>query len=135
MESKIPLPTDNIFKFYALFGVLIMITSIVSIVWLNNSTNELIHSLIREYESLPQKGEDMSPLGAVIEKRLEVEGENKSLFLKGLSSLVGISILLMFYGFREWHTKIQPKQDEYFDLQLQKLRKELETLNKQGRLG
>lgn len=54
MESKIPLPTDNIFKFYALFGVLILIASIVSVVWINNSTNERIHSLIREYESLPQ---------------------------------------------------------------------------------
>lgn len=128
MESKIPLPTDNIFKFYALFGVLILITSIISIVWINNSTNERIHSLIREYESLPEVDKDKSPLGEVIEKRLEVEGANKSLFLKCLGSIIGVSLILMFYGFKEWHTKIQPKQDEYFDLQLQKLRKELENL-------
>jgi len=45
MESKIPLPTDNIYKFYALFGLLLFITSGLTVVWNSNTTNETIHSL------------------------------------------------------------------------------------------
>jgi hypothetical protein len=131
MESKILLPTDNIFKFYALFGVLLLITSILGTIWVSTSTNEKLHALVKEYEALPgtKEEKDANVLGKIIESRISAQVGNKKTFLYGLGTISGISILLMWYGFRQWHTKIQPKQDEYFDLQLQKLRKEVESAN------
>ncbi len=43
------------------------------------------------------------------------------MFTYGLTGTATVAMLLMGYGFRQWHTMIQPKQDEYFNLQLQKL--------------
>ena len=130
MESKIPLPTDNIYKFCALFGVLLFLTSIVSIVWVGNSTNETVYSLVKEYESIPggeEEDKDETSLAKTIEALINAQVENRDIYNKGLGAAIGLSILLMFYGFREWHYKIQPKQNEYFDLQLQKLKQEVET--------
>jgi hypothetical protein len=35
----------------------------------------------------------------------------------------------MIIGFYHWQTKVQPKQDQLLDLQLEKLRRETEALN------
>lgn len=128
MESKIPLPTDNIYKFYALFGLMLLITSILGVVWLGTSTNEKVHSLVKEYQAIPgtQEEKDNNEFAKLIEKRLEIQISNKQLFLRGFGVTIGIAIMLSWYGFRQWHTKIQPKQDEYFELQLEKLRSEVE---------
>lgn len=119
MESKTPLPTDNIYKFYALFGLLLLITSSLSIIWLSNTTNETIHSLVKEYEALPGNTEEKeeSALGKIIEARVDVATTNRKHFNIALGAIWGMSLCLLFYGFRQWHTKIQPKQDAYFDLQ------------------
>jgi len=129
MESKIPLPTDNIYKFYALFGLMLLITSFLAIVFVSNSTNEKLHDLVKEYEAIPGLDEEKeeTPLAKFIEKRIAVEVENKKTFILSLGTTSGIAVLFIWYGFRQWHTKIQPKQDEYFDLQLQKLKQEIEN--------
>ncbi|MEH6348385.1 MAG: hypothetical protein V7785_25060 [Bermanella sp.] len=62
-----------------------------------------------------------------IETRVNGQISDRDFLNKVLGAAIGISILLMSYGFRQWHTKIQPKQDEYFDLQLQKLKQEIEN--------
>lgn len=133
MESKIPLPTDNIYKFYALFGLMLLITCIIGVVLVSTSTNDKLHSLVKEYESIPGTKEEKenSDLAKVIEKRLEIQVSNKKLFLRGLGASIGFAIMLSGYGFRQWHTKIQPKQDEYFELQLEKLRREVGDSNEQ----
>ncbi|GAA0409147.1 hypothetical protein GCM10009133_17110 [Cocleimonas flava] len=129
MESKIPLPTDNIYKFYAMFGLLLLITSILGTIWVGTSTNEKLHYLVKEYESIPgtEEVKEKTGIGKFIEARIKAQVKNKQTYIYGLSGTTTIAILLMFYGFRQWHTKIQPKQDEYFDLQLQKLKREIES--------
>lgn len=52
MESRVPLPTDNIFKFYALFGLLLTIFSAGSVLYVNKSTNDLAFEIAVEYETL-----------------------------------------------------------------------------------
>ncbi len=131
MESRIPIPTDNIFKFYALFGLLLLITSIMGHVWVSTSTNEKVHSLVKEYEGITGAKEEKSDLAKVIEIRMKVQAENKKAFTYGFSATIGIAFWLMLYGFWQWHTKIQPKQDEYFELRVQKLKQEIKRSNKQ----
>ncbi len=52
MENRIPLPTDNIFKFYAMFGLLLVIFGIGSILFVSRSTNDLVFEVAVEYETL-----------------------------------------------------------------------------------
>jgi len=124
MESKIPLPTDNIYKFYALFGLLLFITSGLAVVWNGATTNETLHSLVKEYEALPGSTEEkeQTTLGKMIETRVDVAIQNKKQFQHFLWASFRFIALADVLGFKQWHTKIQPKQDEYFDLQPQKLK-------------
>ena len=54
MESNIPLPTDNIYKFYALFGLLLFVFSIGSTLYVGRTANEIIFQTYLEEESIKQ---------------------------------------------------------------------------------
>lgn len=131
MESRIPIPTDNIYKFYALFGLALFIFCIGAILYVNSSTNELVFSAVPEYESL-ESIEHPTALETAkkqfIEKRINVAVADRKFLEKAIGVILGISILLMIYGFRKWHLKVQPVQDETARLQLEKLRLEVGAL-------
>lgn len=133
MENKIPIPTDNIFKFYALFGLMLFIFGTGSIVYVTRSTNELVFRSVTELVELGQ-AEKPSPVDAakrqMIEKRLEVAAADRKFFQYALGGLVGIGFVLMCCGFQAWHTKVQPMQDEAARLQLEKLRHEIKQLKR-----
>lgn len=133
MENKIPIPTDNIFKFYALFGLLLFVFSVGSIIYVSHSTNELAFQAMIELPALKQIANpspiDMAKQQA-LEKRLEVAEADKK-FLNGASNVIaGIGVFLMLYGFWKWHKEVQPVQDETSKLQLEKLRYEVAQLRK-----
>jgi hypothetical protein len=130
MESKIPLPTDNIYKFYALFGLLLFITAVVGVVVVNTSAAEKIHLLVKEYQEIggDAASKESNPLAKIIEKRLDVTVKNKEFFYQALGVLIAFAMYLMFYGFVQWHKKIQPRQDELLDLQIERLRLEVARL-------
>ena len=64
----------------------------------------------------------------VLEKKMEIARDNKNFYIWASGGLAGIAICLMLYGFRKWHTKIQPMQDELMQLQLRKSRAEVHKL-------
>lgn len=131
MENKIPLPTDCIYKFYALFGLLIFIFCIGSVLYLTRSTNELLFTSIIESEALkviekPTSAEIAKLQGT--EKRVEIALADKKFFLGALGVIAAGGIFSMMYGFIKWHREIQPIQDEMALLQLAKLRHEVQGL-------
>ncbi len=131
MENKIPLPTDSIYKFYALFGLLLFIFSLGATIYVSRSTNDLVFSSAVEYETLksiekPTTAEVTKRQG--IEKRLEIALADKKFFLYALGALAGLGMVAMIYGFTKWHRDIQPVQDETAKLQLEKLRLEVAGL-------
>ena len=131
MESKIPIPTDNIYKFYALFGLVLFISCIAAFLYVNSSTNELIFSAVPEYKALeaiehPTAFETTKK--QFIEKRVEVAIADRKFLEIVIGAILGISILLIGYGFRRWHSQVQPLQDETARLQLEKLRLEIDEL-------
>jgi len=132
MESRIPLPTDNIYKFYALFGLLLFITAVAGVIVVNTSTAETIHQLVKEYQELGGNAasKEDNILAKIIEARIENQAKNKKFFIRSLGVLLAVALILMFHGFIQWHKKIQPKQDELLDLQIERLRHELERLKK-----
>jgi len=90
MENNIPVPTDNIFKFYALFGLLLFIFSLGASLYTTSTTNELILGSIPELEGLkqiekPSRVEEAKI--AVIDKKLEVAKSNRKFFSYVLGGL------------------------------------------------
>ena len=132
MESKIPLPTDNIFKFYALFGLLLFVFSIGSLIYVERTTNALIFQTLIEVELIKQiaKPSDVDlAKKIVLDKRLQIAMADRSFLYHALGALGGVAMFLMTYGFWKWHRDVQPLQDEITQLQLKKLRHEVRQLS------
>lgn len=131
MESKIPVPTDNIFKFYALFSLLIFIFSCGAVLYTTQMTNQIIFSTVVELEVLK---EQPNPSGSVVAKMAALEHQktiaikNRDFYKWALGALSGLSFWLGFYGFRRWHIEIQPVIDEMQRVQLEIARLQLEKL-------
>ena len=128
MESRIPLPTDNVYKFYSLFGILLIIFSLGSTVYVSSSTNELILDTAIEYHSLendPARTSLEEAQYLVLKKKIDIAKSNKFFYMYFLGGVLGMGIILAWYGFKKWHREIQPVQDEIAKLTLLKLKKEL----------
>ena len=78
MHSNIPLPTDNIYKFYALFGIALIVSSILAITYISSNTFETGYSLLKDYEAINQSIDAQeSLLPEFIGKQIKNLGENK----------------------------------------------------------
>ncbi len=142
MESRVPVPTDNIFKFYALFGLLLFIFCCGSLLYVTRASNELIFSTLPELEGLkqiPQRSHVEQTRLALLERKLEIKKADKSALLGALGILLCIALATMVYGFWKWEKELQPILDrtikaqmEIAELQLQKLRRELNTEEHKG---
>lgn len=128
MESRIPLPTDNIYKFYALFGLALLIASMAAFLYVHKTTNEMAFEAAIEYEDLAAK-EHPTKLELkrkeLIEKRLSIAVEDRELYNYTLSVLMGVGIFSMLMGFLKWQTVVQPKQDRLLDLQIAQAERDL----------
>ena len=136
METRIPLPTDNIYKFYALFGLLLFILSFGIAITTTHTTNNLIFQTVVELEtinSLPTLSRIEKIKKQVIERKLEIVKSDKEFYEYASYVLVVIGTLMTLFGFDRWHKQIQPVQDEITKLQLEKLRAEVRQLG-QGKV-
>jgi hypothetical protein len=129
MESRIPLPTDNIYKFYALFGLLLFIFSCSALIYNNQSNNSRVFEYVMELEAIKTLPADTGSVRKdVAEKKFELLKSDKKFYINAIGILVGIALWMMFFGFYKWHREIQPVQDEIAKLQLEKLRVEVAQL-------
>ncbi len=134
MQSKVPLPTDNIFKFYALFGLLMFLSTLFGFVQLHISHNELVFKLYVESETLNSEKElskKGDALKLVLDKQMENAVADKDFFMSSIVVLLVFATYLMGYGFHRWHTIIQPRQDELLDRQIEKIELEIESIYSQ----
>lgn len=134
MEPKIPLPTDNIYKFYALFGLVILLTAAIMFFIRHEHYNSMAYEIYVPLEILKTK------------KDLTEEEQKKLFLLKRKSEIdmsdknfeLGIYFFCFFifgcgltiYGFHHWHTQIQPLQDKLLRLQIKKYESELRAVVK-----
>ena len=131
MENKIPIPTDNIYKFYALFGLVLFIFGIGSIIYIQSSTNEIGFQASIEIAAINQI-EKPSNVDSVkrsfLQRRIDVALQDRIFFNWSTGIIIGAALVLMIYGFRKWHKEIQPMQDKILELQLKKLQHEVHLL-------
>lgn len=135
MESRIPVPTDNVYKFYALFSLLVLVFSMGAILYVNQSTNNLLLSSSVELATLKVlPGQPPALVAAkktVIEKRAALAVADKDFFVVALGGFSAIAICGLYYGFQKWHRDIQPVIDETAILQLEIAKLQLEKLRRE----
>lgn len=122
MESKIPLPTDNIYKFYALFSLFVFIFSLGALLYVNQANNDRVLRVYPELAALKQ-AKDLSPQDEVrkvlLERLMEVQKSDQKVYKYSLSALIGMAFWSMIFGFWRWHRDVQPRIDEANRIQLE----------------
>lgn len=128
MNDRLPIPTDNIYKFYALFGMLVMLTSAIMFFARHDHyrttavENYLRIVALENKESISEKDklevELINSIGEALQGDREFE-----LQIYNWSFAIGVAISIV--GFYIWQVKVQPRQDELLDLEIEKLRREL----------
>jgi hypothetical protein len=134
MESKIPLPTDNIYKFYALFGILLLITFIAAFTYVHQTTNALLFDTNIAVWELEEKGtlsQSEAKKMELLKRRMEIADQDRKAYNKAIGYLIGVALTTIICGFYKWHKVVQPKQDRLLDLQIQKAELELVQLQKE----
>lgn len=131
MDSKIPIATDNIYKFLATFGLVIVISSMTLLIINSSSTNQTIWASANAILDL-ESGQDPKKEDKIsLRKReMEIAVSNRKFGTWALSFIFVIGSLASFEGFRKWHRDVQPVHDEILILQREKLRSEVASLNK-----
>lgn len=137
MESKIPLPTDSVYKFYALFGLLLLIFSLGATIYTSRSVNEEMISLLLELETLNQMPEEVlskpqQMRKRIVERLIEVTRSDRKLYIGGLGTLGAIGVFGVWYGFRKWHKEVQPVADETAKVQLEIAKLQLAKLRSEA---
>lgn len=131
MTPTFPIATDNIYKFTCLFGLALIIVSILSYVSMYTAAldrkvkyMEIIIPL--EANAARSKAED--DLLEMNKKLLDVTKSNEKSANFGVSVILGFGISLSVLGALRWHRKIQVRDDKLAQLQIEKLEAEISKL-------
>ncbi len=122
MESKIPLPTDNLYKFFALLALLIFLSGFGTIVYATSATNAIAFDHWVELESLQALKKPTLEQAArlqSLERRIEVAVADKETYTLLGQFLIAAGVLGMYLGFGHWYKRIQPLADQMAETQLE----------------
>lgn len=138
MLDRVPVPTDNIYKFIALFSLVAAIFAVWAALTLHNATNEVVYTNLPEVESLKKldsRSHEQELMLSLKQRRIEIAKADKKTLTNVLSGLLGFAVVGIGYGFWKWHKDIQPLADaqnkaqlEILQLQIEKLRLENQKL-------
>lgn len=136
MQTRISLPTDNIYKFYAIFGLLLLISSMVLFVTVYSTFQERAFSRFLELKVLTEVKDLTAQQVAkkeLLSTQAKIDASDKETYLSSIGVFLTISLVLIFFGFWRWHKYIQPKQDLLLARQIEKIEIEIKMLNKSGK--
>ncbi|WP_341218017.1 hypothetical protein [Neptunomonas phycophila] len=124
---KIPIPTDNVYKFYAIFGIFLILLTVSTCVYITTLTQSFI--LKAKYDRQTAEISSQENKNIIINLALESESRARSnqrfAITFSLFSLI-IAVVLTVIGFNKWKKDIQSKNDNIMDLQIKKLEVELD---------
>ncbi|MBD9402104.1 hypothetical protein [Comamonas sp. CMM02] len=131
MFDRVPVPTDNIYKFYALFSLVALIFCIWLFFSKHAETNAItvnVYPEIALIKALKEPTPVQSAKLKIMEQQIEVAKSDRSFINKVLGAVIGASLFLMVYGFSQWHKEIQPLVDASNKAQLEILQLQIEQL-------
>lgn len=73
MQPNVPIPTDNLYKFVALFGLAVIIASLVGLTVVSQISNDRIVVLATKISALPESDGSPGDQRALLKRILEVE--------------------------------------------------------------
>lgn len=126
--SSLSIPTDNIYKFGCIFGLALIISSVISFVSVYTASLEkkvayseiIIKLKVKSYRTTPEK-----EILTLNERLLEITKNNEDFANKVFGVLAGLGVSLSFSAFSQWYRVIQKRDDRVADLQLEKLELEI----------
>ena len=128
MSPGLSVPTDNIYKFYALFGLALMISSILAFVYVYDSNRAQVIQWAEEVQVIDKK-ENTTPSDAdrreLLKVLIEVENSNMKFYNHVINIGFGVSIFLSVMGLFIWHLVVQPRSDRMLELQIKALELEI----------
>jgi hypothetical protein len=134
MTPSIPIATDNIYKFLALFGLVMFISDLWALAYFVGKYNEIGYENYLELEVLKAKGTLSSEEKVkrfVLEEVAKIIKRDWRILGSLLIACAIIGFFLSALGYYSWFKKVQPKQDELLNLQIEKMKYEIQVLNKE----
>lgn len=131
MTPSIPVPTDNIYKFSALFGLAIIVSGIFSFAAMYSSSlssKVKYAETVIALESKVARTKLEEDTLALTNKLIEITQSNEKTANIAIGSLIGVGLVLSFIGGVRWYTVIQCRDDQIAGLQIQKLEAEIAKL-------
>lgn len=131
MTPSFSLATDNIYKFTCLFGLALIIVSIIALISTYTTTLDRkvkYAEVIIPLEAKVQRGKSDDDLLDFNKKLLELTKTNEKTLGTGISAVLGVGIALTLIGGFLWYSKIQLRDDKLAQLQIEKLEAEIAEL-------
>lgn len=115
MENKIPLPTDSLYKFVALFSMTILIGAFYLTFYAGESSNAVVYenwSELASLQSLEKPNAEQAARKEMLERKIEIAVENRKTLVKLAAFLAGVGTLGVYVGFAFWIRKQQKVADQ-----------------------
>ncbi|MCS4291945.1 cell division protein FtsB [Comamonas sp. BIGb0152] len=131
MLDRVPVPTDNIYKFIALFSLVVLVFSFWQMISVTTASNAIVmknYPEIEELKSLDVRTRAQEAKLAVLEREKEVVVKDRKLFVNILSGVIAFAFFGIIYGFWVWRREIQPMVDAQNKAQLELLQLQVEKL-------
>lgn len=131
MTPSLPIATDNIYKFTGLFGLALIVASIIAFF---STSNTFLEQQMKHHE-LAMALEAKTPRSEIDDHRLvihnalaDLANTNRQRVAQIIIGILGVGIALSVIGLWLWYTKIQVRDDKLAQLQIAKLECEVAKL-------
>lgn len=128
MQPSLPVPTDNIYKFSCLFGLVLIVSAVIAIasVYSSSLDRKIVYvqaviALDSKTERTKQEEESLK-LNRLL---IDVTKKNEDYVNIWLGVVIGFGLCLSGFGALQWHRTIQRRDDQLAELQIQKLQAEI----------
>lgn len=128
MQPSLPIPTDNIYKFYCLFGLVLIVSAVIAFASVYSSSLErkivyvqAVIALESKAERTKQEEENLK-LNRLL---IDVTKQNEDLANTFLGVIIAVGLCLSGSGAMQWHRTTQRRDDQLAELQIQKLQAEI----------
>lgn len=125
MQPTLPVPTDSLYKFAALFGLVLLVTSVIAFNTSYNNTHAELTSLAQKYIDIELKqGTAARQMRRLLDTQIEIADSNRDFRAYFIALTLAIGTLSSGWGFFMWH-RLQPLRDELLELEVLLARKEV----------
>jgi cell division protein FtsB len=136
MDPSLSIPTDNIYKFACLFGLALIIVSVISFVTMYTATLDRkvrYSEVIIPLEASASRSKPDTDVLNLNKKLLEITRTNERVANGAITILLSVGLALSIVGALSWYKNVQVRDDRLVQLQMRKLEAEVAKLEAEVR--